>query len=124
MPLRIFQSCFKRVFLFASFALLVSLTAPLVHAADDTDDLDQYKLRVAGFWFYSNPSGTFQGSGSNDVIDIDKDLGFNSYSTVGGYVDWKFTRKNHLTFVVSPFQQTRTAVLNRTITYQGQTYNV
>jgi hypothetical protein len=95
-----------------------------LHAADDSDDLDQYKLRVNAFWFYSNPSGTFQGSSSNDVIDINKDLGFNSYSTVAAYVDWKFTRKNHLTFAVSPFQQTRTAVLNRTITYQGQTYNV
>lgn len=99
-------------------------SGPVAQAADSGDDLDNYKLRVDGFWFYSNPSGTFQDSGSGDVIDIDKDLHFNSYSTVSAYVDWKFTRKNHLTFAVSPFQQTRTVVLDRTINYQGQTYNV
>lgn len=124
MLLRSSQILIRQLLSLAIFALLFACSAPLLHAGDDSDDLDQYKLRVSGFWFYSNPSGNFQGSGTSDVIDIDKDLGFNAYSTVAGYVDWKFTRKNHLTFVVSPFQQTRTAVLNRTITYQGQTYNV
>ncbi len=114
----------KKLSLLVSLVFLIFVAVPLLRAADDTDDLDQYKLRVDGFWFYSNPSGTFQGSGSNDTIDINKDLGFNSYSTFAGYVDWKFTRKNHFTFAVSPFQQTRTAILHRTITYQGQTYNV
>lgn len=103
----------------AMFGILAG--APLLHAGDD-DDLDSYKLRVDAFWFYSNPSGDIQGSGDTDRIDIDSDLGFNSYSTFSGFVDWKFTRKNHLTFAVSPFEQTRTTVLKRTITYQGQTF--
>ena len=124
MPFRLSRIRATQLFALASFTVLILATTPLLHAADDSDDLDQYKLRVSAFWFYSNPSGTFQGSGSNDVIDIDKDLGFNSYSTVAAYVDWKFTRKNHFTFVVSPFEQTRTTVLSRTITYQGQTYTV
>jgi len=105
----------------AVFTVLVA--APLLHAGDD-EDFDVYKLRVDTFWFYSNPSGNFQGSGSTDQIDINKDLGFNSYSTFDGFVDWKFTRKNHLTFAVSPFQQSRQTVLKRTITYQGQTFDV
>lgn len=107
-------------------AMLVFLgAASKLHAADNgSDDFDVYKLRLDGFWFYSNPSGNIQGSGENDVIDIQKDLGFNSYSTFSGLVDWKFTRKNHLTFAVSPFQQNRNTVLRRTITYQGQTFNV
>lgn len=96
----------------------------MLHAADNSDEIDNYKLRVDGFWFYSSPSGTFQGSGAGDVIDIDHDLSFNSYSTVSAFLDWKFTHKNHLTFAVSPFQQSRNVVIDRTIHYQGQTYNV
>ncbi len=106
----------------AIFTVLVA--APLLHAGDDSEDFDTYKLRVDTFWFYSNPSGNFQGSGSTDHIDINQDLGFNSYSTFAGLVDWKFTRKNHLTFAVSPFQQSRQTVLKRTITYQGQVFDV
>lgn len=109
----------KLIFALAMFGILVG--APLLHAGDD-DDLDSYKIRVDGFWFYSNPSGNIQGSSENDRINIDSDLGFNSYSTFSGLVDWKFTRKNHLVFAVSPFEQTRTTVLKRTITYQGQTF--
>jgi hypothetical protein len=111
--------------LFAAVAVLMFLVAtPLLRAADDSEEFDNYKFRADLFWFYSSPSGTFQGSGSNDVIDINKDLNFNNYSTFSGILDWKFTHKNHLTLAISPFQQSRTAVLNRTITYQGQTYNV
>jgi hypothetical protein len=102
----------------------LSVAAPVLHAADNSDEIDNYKLRVDGFWFYSNPSGTFQGSGEGDVIDVNHDLGFNSYSTVTAFVDWKFTHKNHLTFSASPFQQSRNVAFDRTITYQGQTYNV
>jgi len=105
----------------AIFTVLVA--APLL-AADDNEDFDTYKLRVDTYWFYSNPSGNFQGSGSSDQININTDLGFNSYSTFDGFVDWKFTRKNHLTFAVSPFQQSRQTVLKRTITYEGQTFDV
>ena len=108
----------------AVFTLFVA--APLARAADETQnqDFDTYKLRVDGFWFHSNPSGTFEGSGSHDRIDINSDIGFNGYSTFTGLIDWKFTRKNHITFVASPFQQTRQTVLNRTITFQGQTFDV
>lgn len=104
----------------AVFTVLAA--APLLHAGDDSDDYDSYKLRVDGFWFYSTPSGNFQGSGSTDQIDINKDLSFDAYSTFAGLVDWKFTRKNHLTFAVSPFQQSRETVLKRTITFQGQVF--
>lgn len=111
----------KLIFAIAIFGIFIG--APLLHAGDD-DELDSYKLRGDAFWFYSNPSGDIQGSGETDRIDVNYDLGFNSYSTFSGFVDWKFTHKNHLTFAVSPFQQSRTTVLKRTITYQGQTFNV
>jgi hypothetical protein len=104
--------------------ILLIWAAPLLRAADNSDEFDNYKLRVDAFWFHSTPSGDFQGSSNGSVIDIQHDLGFNNYSTFSGFVDWHFTHKNHLTFAVNPFQQSRTVVLNRTITYQGQTYQV
>jgi len=111
----------KLFFAVAMFGIFVG--GPLLHAGDD-DELDSYKIRADAFWLYSYPSGNIQGSGDTDRIDINSDLGFNSYSTFSGFVDWKFTHKNHLTFAVSPFEQTRTTVLKRTITYQGQTFDV
>lgn len=111
----------------AAIIFCLSVAVPHLHAADNeqqSEEFDQYKLRIDGFWFYSNPSGQFQGSGASTSIDIDKDFGFNSYSTGTAILDWKFTHKNHLTFVVSPFQQSRTTTLNRTVTFQGQTYDV
>ena len=104
-------------------ALLIAVGAPASRAAD-TDDFDSYKVRVDGFWFYSNPTGDIQGSTESGLINLQKDLGFNSYSTFAGKVDWKFTRKNHLYFVGSSFNQTRSVVLNRDIVFQGQTFNV
>jgi hypothetical protein len=108
----------------AAAVLAFLVAAPLLRAADNSEEFDTYKVRVGLFWFYSSPTGTFQDSSSGDVININKDLNFNNYSAFNGLVDWKFTHKNHLTLTISPFQQSRTAFLDRTIMYQGQTYNV
>jgi hypothetical protein len=119
--------CVGAIRLLTLALVFLFLGAPCMQASDSdsngSDDFDVYKLRIDGYWFYSNPSGNFQGSGSSDRIDVNYDLGFNSYSTFSGYVDWKFTRKNHLTLAVSPFQQTRQTVLKRTLTYEGQTFD-
>jgi len=113
---------FSRVSATFSIALLALLfCAPSIWAQDSTD-FDAYKVRLSGFWFYSNPSGHFDASNGTDSIDLQKDVGFNSYSTFSGKIDWKFTRKNHLYFVGSSFDQTRVVTLNRTITFQGQTF--
>lgn len=112
------------VCLLAGLALLIIVAAPASFAADNTDDFDSYKLRVYGFWFYSNPTGDFQGSTESGTIDLQKDIAFSSYSTFTGKVDWKFTRKNHLYLVGSSFNQTRLVTLNRTIVFQGQTFSV
>ncbi|HME31355.1 MAG TPA: hypothetical protein VKG65_01250 [Terriglobales bacterium] len=108
----------------AGLALLIAAAAPALHAADDPNDFDSYKVRIYGFWFYSNPTGTIQGSTETGRIDLQKDLGFNNYSTFAGKIDWKFTRKNHLYFVGSSFDQTRTSTLSRTIVFQGQIFDV
>ena len=102
---------------------VLAATVPSLHAQSD-QDFDEYKIRIDGFWFYSNPTGTLQDATSGDIINLHKDLGFSSYSTFSGKLDWKFTRKNHLYLVGSTFDQSRVATLQRTIMFHGQTFNV
>jgi len=99
------------------------VATPELHAQDE--DFDSYKLRIDAFWFRSNPSGSIQSAGQYGfgLVDIDKDLGLDSFSTFAGKMDWKFTRKNHLYFVVIPFDRSRQTVLNRTVVFQGQTFD-
>ena len=118
----------KRISLTLLFVgLFLGAVPPALHAQNGKsgdEEFDAYKLRVSAFFFYSNPSGDVQGSHDADMIDLQKDFGFNSYSTFTGKADWKFTRKNHFYLVGSDFNQTRDVVLKRTITFQGQTFNV
>lgn len=81
------------------------------------------RVRIGGFWFYSTPTGSFQDTTTGDVINLHKDFGFGSYSTFSGRLDWKFTRKKHFYRAGAPFDQSRTAMLQRTIVFQGQTFN-
>jgi len=101
---------------------LLMAAAPQLRAADN-DDYDAYKIKFTGFWFYTQPTGTFTGTGGNGNFDFQKDVGFTNYSTVTAGVDWKFTRKNHLLFFVTPFDRSRSFVATRTITFQGQSFN-
>jgi len=79
-------------------------------------------LRIDAFWFYPNPSGAFTGASNNGRFDFHQDFGLTAYSTFSGKIDWKFTRKNHLTFGAAPFHRSRQFVVSRTVTFQGQTY--
>jgi len=100
--------------------LVLTIALPCLHA----QDFDEYKVRIFGFWLYSNPGGSFTDATTGDVIDIKKDFNFGSYSTFTGKVDWKFTRKNHFYVAGGSFSQSRVATLRRTIVFQGQTFNV
>jgi hypothetical protein len=104
--------------IFVALAMIV----PLTQAQDD--EFDAYKLRIGAFWFHSFPSGNFQSSGQRGfgVVDIDKDLGFADFDTFAGKFDWRFARKHHLYFVVIPFNRSRERMLNRSFTFQGQTF--
>ncbi len=118
----------RRAGLMLGLALFALMALPLAHASDkdkDNEDLDSYKLRFDLYWFYSQPSGSFTSSGANGLgsFDLQKDIGFNSYSTFSGKVDWKFTRKNHLYFVATDFVQSKNFTADRTIVFQGQTFN-
>lgn len=104
--------------------LAMGMVAPQLRGQEQ--DFDVYKLRIDGSWFHSSPSGNFQSSGQRGLglVDINKDLDFSSFDTFVGKVDWKFTRKNHLYFGASPLTQSNQTVLNRTIVFQGQTFDV
>jgi hypothetical protein len=103
--------------LFAGF-----LAGPYLRA-QDRDDFDTYKLRIDAGWYYSNPTGSIHGSNDTGSVDLQKDLGFESYPTFSGKVDWKFTRKNHFYVTIIPLNTSHETVLNRTFTFQGQTFN-
>jgi hypothetical protein len=116
------QRCLTvRLLCLALFGVIAGV--PQLRAADN-EDFDAYKIRVDAFWFNAKPSGTFRGTRGDGSFDLQKDVHFNSYSTFSGMVDWKFTRKNHFLFGVTPFDRTKQFVANRTITFQGQTYVV
>ena len=101
----------------ALFPLLA--IASFVHAAEK-EDFDAYKLRVSAGWYYSNPTGSIHGMNDTGSVDLTKDLGFESYPTFSGKVDWKFTRKNHLYVTIIPLDTSRQTVLSRTFTFQGR----
>ena len=105
-----------------SLCLLCLITVVPKLSAQANDEFDSYKVRLGGFWTYSNPSGTFQGSSDTGSVDVQEDLGFNSYSTFAGKLDWKFTHKNHLYVVGTAFNSDQQTVLKRTITFKGQTF--
>ena len=122
------MKCFddrRAIGVFRCLLILFGLVAAVPSLRGQTDtDFDEYKVRIYGFWFYSNPTGTLQDATTGDIINLHKDFGFGSYSTFSGKLDWKFTRKNHLYLVGSSFDQSRQTVLQRTIVFQGQTFNV
>jgi hypothetical protein len=112
----------RRILLALVFFLICT---PWVRAADDDADLDAYKIRLTGLWWFSNPTGSFQAQGTTSMtgsFDLSKDFGFASYSTFSGKVDWRFKRKHHLIVGIFPNSSSRTNTLSRTFTFQGQTF--
>jgi hypothetical protein len=73
----------RRARLLLGLALFAVVAAvPPAHAGDkDKEDYDAYKLRFDLFWFYSKPTGSFTSKGNTGTLDLEKDIGFNSYST-------------------------------------------
>jgi hypothetical protein len=107
---------------YALTALLVCLvTRPLARAAVG-EDLDIYKFRTTAVWWFSRPTGSFTGKADSGTFDLSRDFGFGDYSTFSGMTDWRFKRKHHLLFGVSPVWNSRTTTLKETIEFQGVTY--
>jgi len=106
----------------AGAMLFSSFSVAAFSQTTEKEDFDKYKLRIDAGWYYTSPSGYIHGQSDNGSVDLQKDLGFNSYSTISGKVDWKFTRKNHFYVAVIPLNVSRQTVFNRTFTFQGQTF--
>ncbi|MGB0125439.1 MAG: hypothetical protein WA419_05570 [Silvibacterium sp.] len=117
------MTCRKVTAALSGITLFATLLAGSFIHAQDSNDFDAHKLRIDAGWYYSNPTGSIHGSNDSGSIDLNKDLGFNSYSTFSGKVDWKFTRKNHFYVTIIPLDTSRQTVLDRTFTFQGQTFN-
>lgn len=107
----------------AGLLLLIYIFAAAHLYAQEHEDLDAHTFRFDGFWFYSQPSGSFHGTGSQGLFDLQKDASFNSYHTGVVRLEWKFTRKNHLHLGFLPLNQSKQTVLTRTVVFQGQTFD-
>ena len=105
--------------------ILMSLTAlPLVRAQDQSD-LDNYKWRVEGNWWFSHPSGYFGvNKPNNSYFDVNKDFGFGSYSTFAGKIDWHYGHKHHFLLRITPNYESKSATATRVIMFEGQTFDV
>jgi hypothetical protein len=101
--------------------LLLLVAAPVV-SAQDSNDLDAYKYRVTGLWWFSHPTGNFRAAGNSGYFDLNADFHFAEYSTFSGRFDWRFKRKHHFVLGASPISSSRTVTLNRDITFRGNTY--
>jgi hypothetical protein len=106
------------------FVVCIALLCPSISRAQTSNEFDEYKVRLQGTWFYLSPTGSVRGSADQRPVDFQKDLGFSDYSIGGAKLDWKFTHKNHVYVVFVPFYSTKTTTLTRTITFQGQTFDV
>ena len=94
--------------------------APLAHA----QELDDYKVRMSGVWWYPQNSGTIYSSGSQGSFNLQKDFGFTYYPTFSYQLDWRFKRKQHLLFGASVLDNSATRAITRTITFEGKTFTV
>jgi len=118
------RPCSRVVLRRVLIALLVLVATKTLARAAEGREIDVHKFRTTAVWWFSQPSGSFTGKANSGTFDLSRDFGFGDYSTSSGMADWKFKRKHHLRFGVSPVSGSRTATLQRTIEFQGVTYEV
>src|SRR5208283_4961801 len=104
--------------------VLLCLAAVPGVRAQAASDLDNYKWRVEGNWWFSQPSGYFGANGSNAYFDVNKDFGFGSYSTFAGKIDWHYGHKHHFLLSITPNYESKSATATRVIMFEGQTFDV
>jgi len=108
----------------ALLTAILFLAALPLGRAQDAGDLDNYKVRVEGSWWLTHPTGYFGLNGSNNYVNFNQDFGFKNNSTFTGKIDYRFARKHHLLLNITPIYESRSATLNRTIMFDGQTFDV
>jgi len=75
--------------LISSLIVLCAILVVPKLPAQSTEEFDYYHVKLGGFWVYSTPTGTIQGSATTDLgpVDLVKDLNFQTYSTFFGKLD-------------------------------------
>src|SRR6516225_4379251 len=104
----------------SALALVLCLGAKAIVAQEE---LDNSKSKLQLNCWVSAPSGYFNGRSGQGYFDIQRDFGFGNYATFSGKWDWRFKRKHHLLFAVNPVLSSTTSTINRTIEWQGQTFD-
>ncbi len=111
--------------MFRTFPVLLILflwAAGSVRAADP-DNPENFKIEITGSAWLLDTNGNVQSSGT--VIDFVSDLGFEQgQPTFYGKLVFKPGRKHRIVIEGSPFHFTGDNTIHRSITYQGQTFNV
>jgi len=103
-----------------SLILCIGATTALAQETEFDDSRSKVQLNA---WI-SAPTGYFNGKAQKGYFDLQRDFGFGNYATFSGKWDWRFKRKHHFVFAISPVVSSRTTTLNRTIVWQGQTFDV
>jgi len=105
------------------FVIIVTLMPSIsTQAAEEEFDSARWKLQVNA-WI-SAPTGYFNGRHGEGYFDLQRDFGFGNYATSSGRLDWRFKRKHHLLFTVTPVNSSRSTTLSRTINWQDDTFDV
>lgn len=113
----------RRACVRALVLLVLVVATPIVLTAGD-GEFDNAKWQVQLNGWVSLPSGYFNGQSGEGYFDLQRDFGFGNYATFSGRLDWRFKRKHHLLFTVTPVVSSHTTTLNRTITWQDQTFDI
>jgi hypothetical protein len=111
----------KRAVAFLAVAIFLVALAPPARA---NDDLDNYKWRIEANWWFSHPYGYFGLQNSNNYFNVNRDFGFGDYNTFTGTIDFHFRHKHHFLLNATPNNESRTVTLNRTVVFEGTTYDV
>lgn len=104
--------------------LAAVLLLPVAVQAGPDDEFDSSRWKILGSVWVSSPTGYFNGENNKGYFDLERDFGFGNYATFNGRLDWRFKRKHHFLFSTTPVVSSRTTTINRTIIWQGQTFEV
>ena len=108
-------------------AFLFLCAVPFAGLAGDqsssSESPESFRLEITGAGWLVNPSGTIQSSGT--PVDLINDLGAQqNQPTFYGQLVFKPGRKHRIVFEGTPFRINGYNTVNRSITYNGQSFNI
>ena len=91
--------------------------------SDSSESPENFRIEITGAGWLVNTRGTIQSSGT--PIDLVNDLGAQqNQPTFYGQLVYKPGRKHRIVFEGTPFRINGYNVVNRSVTYHGETFNV